>query len=338
MKNIKVLGSGSPILDVLLKVDDSFLTSFVSGEKGGMNMIDIAEQQRILRKANEMGIRAKYAIGGSSFNTISALTHLGLATAFLGKTGKDADGEFFRKAYKEIGGDSSSLKETSGAATANCICLVTPDSQRTMRSNLGASTLIDLKDISSRDFCNITHVHIEGYQLFFADVVKKVITLAKENHCTVSFDMASFEVVRLFRRELQELLPLIDIIFANEDEAGEFFAEDTEFSPECALEKLAQVCPVAVVKVGAKGAWIREKEEIIHVDARMVEAVDTTGAGDLWQAGFLYGYLTGKGIEFAGCLGSAVSAEVVQVLGAELPEEAWGRLKKEFGINEQTHQ
>ena len=330
MKNIKVLGSGSPILDVLLKVDDSFLTSFVSGEKGGMNMIDSAEQERILNKAKEAGIHAKYAVGGSAFNTISALTHLGLATSFLGKTGKDADGEFFRKAYKEIGGDPSALKETCEAATANCICLVTPDSQRTMRSNLGASTLIRTEDISSGDFENITHVHIEGYQLFFADVVKKVITLAKEKNCTVSFDMASFEVVRLFRKELAELLPLIDIIFANEDEAREFFAGE-EFDPETALEKLSAICPVAVVKVGSKGAWIREKEEIIHVDARMVKAVDTTGAGDLWQAGFLYGYLTGKGIEFAGCLGSAVSAEVVQVMGAELSPETWGKLKEEFG-------
>ena len=330
MKNIKVLGSGSPILDVLLKVDDSFLTSFVSGEKGGMNMIDSAEQERILNKAKEAGISAKYAIGGSAFNTISALTRLGLATSFLGKTGMDADGEFFRKAYKEIGGDPSALKETSEAATANCICLVTPDSQRTMRSNLGASTLIRTEDISPEDFENITHVHIEGYQLFFADVVKMVITLAKEKNCTVSFDMASFEVVRLFRRELAELLPLIDIIFANEDEAREFFAGE-EFEPLTALEKLSAFCPVAVVKVGSKGAWIREKEDIIHVDARMVKAIDTTGAGDLWQAGFLYGYLTGKGIEFAGCLGAAVSAEVVQVMGAELPPEAWERLKKEFG-------
>ena len=199
-----------------------------------------------------------------------------------------------------------------------------------MRSNLGASTLIKAEDISSGDFENITHVHIEGYQLFFADVVKKVITLAKEKNCTVSFDMASFEVVRLFRKELAELLPLIDIIFANEDEAREFFAEE-EFDPQTALEKLSAICPVAVVKVGSKGAWIKENEDVIHVDARMVKAIDTTGAGDLWQAGFLYGYLTGRGIEFAGCLGAAVSAEVVQVMGAELPQEAWERLKNEFG-------
>ena len=131
-------------------------------------------------------------------------------------------------------------------------------------------------------------------------------------------------------KELAELLPLIDIIFANEDEAREFFAEE-EFDPQTALEKLSAICPVAVVKVGSKGAWIKENEDVIHVDARMVKAIDTTGAGDLWQAGFLYGYLTGRGIEFAGCLGAAVSAEVVQVMGAELPQEAWERLKNEFG-------
>ncbi len=333
MKNIKVLGFGSPILDVLLKVEDSFL-SLVSGEKGGMNIIDTAEQERILAKAKEMHLVVKYAVGGSAFNTISALTYMGLATSFLGKTGKDADGEFFRKAYKKIGGDPASLKETEDAATANCICLVTPDSQRTMRTNLGASTLIKAEDVAASDFENITHVHIEGYQLFFADVVKKVIQSAREKKCTVSFDMASFEVVRLFRKELTELLPLVDIVFANEDEAGEFFDCKENFDPRNALEKLSEICSVAVVKTGADGAWIKGKEEYMHVDARKVNAVDTTGAGDLWQAGFLYGYLTGKGFEYAGCLGSAVSAEVVQLMGAELPPETWEKLKAEFKINE----
>ena len=330
MKKIKVLGSGSPILDVLLKVDDSFLSSFVSGEKGGMNMIDASEQERILNKAKEKGFSAKYAVGGSAFNTISSLARLGLSTSFIGKTGKDPDGAYFRKAYESIGGDPFSLKETDQAATANCICLVTPDSQRTMRSNLGASTLITPEDISESDFREVTHVHIEGYQLFLKGVVKKLVETAKKHHCTVSFDMASFEVVRLFRRELEALLPDVDIVFANEDEAKEFFP-GTDFVPEKALSLLAEICPVAVVKVGEKGAWIREKGESFHVEANKVKAVDTTGAGDLWQAGFLYGYLTGRGLKYAGRLGAEVSANVVQVMGAELPEEAWRKIRERFG-------
>jgi len=328
-RQIKVLGSGSPILDVLLRVDDAFLESCVSGEKGGMVMIDDAEQHRILKLARKADIPVSRAIGGSAFNTVSGLTHLGVATSFIGKTGEDEDGAFMRKAYEALGGDIRSLKSTGKAATANCICLITPDSQRTMRTNLGASALLTPDDITDADFDGITHLHIEGYQLFNFEVVKKLIALAKKHGCTISYDMASFEVVRILRKQLESILDDIDILFANEDEAAEYFAGE-KLSPSAALDRFLAHCRVAVVKVGKEGAWVRESGPEVHVPAEVVEAVDTTGAGDLWQAGFLCKYLQGYGIVNAAELGAATGAAVVQQIGAEIPEEEWQKIRARF--------
>ena len=330
---IKILGSGSPIVDTLAMVSDSFLTKYVEGEKGGMVMIDGKGVSSLLRNLSAEGAQCKNAIGGSAFNTIGALAHLGTATSFLGKLGRDENGAFLREAYKKISGDTSSFKETDKGDTANCFCLVTPDSQRTMRSNLGAASMMEISDLKEEDFAGITHVHIEGYQLFIPGFVPHLIQEAKKHNCTVSFDLASFEVVRIFRDEIAGFLPGIDILFANEDEANMFLngtTDQTGFDPVKALHLLSESCPLAVVKLGRKGAWIRKDGIDTKVEARIVNAIDTTGAGDLWQAGFLYGILTGKSVEYAGKAGAILGAEVVQILGADLPECVWQKIRNEL--------
>lgn len=330
---IKVLGSGSPIVDTLAKIPDSFLEKYVEGEKGGMVMIDDGGAKALLRNLAQEGAQCKNAIGGSAFNTIGALAHLGIKTSFLGKLGKDANGAFLRKAYSAISGDPSSFKETDKGATANCFCLVTPDSQRTMRSDLGAASMLEKGDLAEEDFAGVTHVHIEGYQLFLPGFVPYLIAEAKKHHCTVSFDLASFEVVKIFREEIASFLKEIDILFANEDEANMFLngtIDQASFDPVKALHTLAESCPLTVVKLGKKGAWVREKGVDTKVEAKVVEAVDTTGAGDLYQAGFLYGILTGKGVAFAGKAGAILGAEVVQILGADIPESSWEKIRAEL--------
>ena len=330
---IKVLGSGSPIVDTLAMVPNSFLEKYVEGEKGGMVMIDGKGASSLLRDLDANGAERKNAIGGSAFNTIGALAHLGMKTGFLGKLGKDANGAFLREAYKNISGDISSFKETDKAPTANCFCLVTPDSQRTMRSNLGAASMLEKGDLTEEDFAGITHVHIEGYQLFLPGFVPYLIAEARKHHCTVSFDLASFEVVKIFREEIASFLKEIDILFANEDEANMFLngtLDQASFDPVKALHLLSESCPLTVVKLGKKGAWVRENGVDTKVEARIVNAIDTTGAGDLYQAGFLYGILNGKGVDFAGKAGAILGAEVVQILGADIPESSWEKIRAEL--------
>ncbi|MBO4631446.1 MAG: adenosine kinase [Lentisphaeria bacterium] len=328
MNEVKVLGFGSPILDLLVQVDDAFLSRHVSGEKGGMGMLDAGAQKKLIGLFPAGQVRK--AVGGSAFNTISALTLLGMRTSFLGKIGQDEDGDYYRNAYQTAGGDVSRFRVSPTEPTATCVSLVTPDSERTMRTSLGASSTLTPDEITGKDFAGITHFHAEGYMLFLPGVLAKALKLAKENGCTVSFDFSSFEVVRLFRSEIEELMgKYVDVIFANEDEAREFCGQEN-FDPETAVEELQKRCPVAAVKLGKKGALLKENGKVCRIEPKIVKAVDTTGAGDLWQAGFLYGWLNGLGLQKAGEMGSVLGAEVVQIIGAALPPERWPEIKKQF--------
>jgi len=326
MNSVKVLGLGSPILDLLVQVDDAFLASRVSGEKGGMGLVDAAEQKKLIGAFPAEKVRK--TLGGSAFNTIFALSLLGMKTSFLGKIGKDANGEFYRSAYTSFG-DASRLRVSETEPTATCVCLVTPDSERTMRSHLGASSTLTPGEVTEADFDGITHLHAEGYMLFLPGVLQKIMPMAKAHGCTVSFDLSAFEVVRLFRKEIAGLLDYADIIFANEDEAREFCGQEN-FDPENAVAELQKRCPVAAVKLGKKGALLKESGKVCRIEPKLVKAVDTTGAGDLWQAGFLYGWLNGCGLQKAGEMGSVLGAEVVQVIGAAMPLEHWPQIIKQI--------
>lgn len=327
-EQIKILGCGSAILDILMMVDDAFLAAHVAGGKGGMILVNSETQHGIIGKSDAS--KMTKVIGGSAFNTIAALTRLGMHTAFLGKLGKDADGDYYLNSYRALGGDIRSFKFNPAVPTGTCLSMVTPDSERTMRTDLGATATISPDEITDADFEGITHVHVEGYLLYFMDVARKILMLAKKHGCVVSFDLASYEVVKLFRSELHELLDqYVDIVFANEDEAREFCKYE-KFSPEAVAENLLHYCRVVVVKLGKDGSFIREHDKNYRIPPKLVSAIDTTGAGDLWQAGFLYGYLNGYGPEIAGRMGSVLGAEIVQILGASIPEHRWESIQKEF--------
>ena len=190
--SVKILGAGSALLDILARVDDSFLSKYVGGEKGGMLLVESAAQRKLIDRIEKNAMSR--AIGGSAFNTVSALTTLGMKTAFLGKLGDDENGIYYADAYRKLGGDVSSFKYSATVPTGTCLSLVTPDSERTMRTDLGASSTLCADDVSEDDFKGVTHVHIEGYLLFFLDTVRKILSLAKRAGCTVSLDFASFEV------------------------------------------------------------------------------------------------------------------------------------------------
>lgn len=325
---MKVLGAGAAILDILMKVDDSFLAANVGGGKGGMIMVDGAAQDAILAKAGNLPVSRE--MGGSAGNTVSGLARLGMASAMLGKVGADSDGDLYRSSFGKIGGDISRFKISKDVHTGRCLSMITPDSERTMRTNLGASATLAPSEVTEADFAGITHVHVEGYLMFAKDLFMHVLKLAKKSGCTVSLDLASYEVVKIFKADLPSILAdYVDIVFANEDEAREFCSAD-DFSAEAVAEVLGKYCKVAVVKLGKSGSLVRIGGVNHRVEANLVSAVDTTGAGDLWQAGFLYGYLSGKSPEISGKMGSILGAEVVQVIGAAIPEKRWPEIRKAF--------
>ncbi len=334
--DVKILGVGSPLVDVLVMVDDEFLKKHVSGDKGGMELVDITVIENILKHVKS---HLSEASGGSAANTILAMASLGVPSGFLGKLGKDRRGKFFIDAYRNVGCSVDRFKFSETHNTGTCLSLITPDSQRTMRTYLGAASSITEDDISKEDFKGYTHLHIEGYMIHNKSVITKVLKLAKEQNLIISIDLASFEIVRDNLDFIRDLIDkYVDIVFANEEESVAF----TGFNePEKLLDTLSNKCSVIAVKLGKKGAIIKSNGLISKIEAKLVDAIDTTGAGDLWQAGFLYGYipvkkLSGKLLEKAGGFAALLGAEVVQVTGATIPEHRWPVIRSilEKEINE----
>ena len=323
-KKLKVLGAGSPIVDILVNVGEAYVAS-IPGEKGGMELVSSDALETLLGNSGAVPVKAA---GGSAGNTIFGLARLGMPTAFLGKVGADVDGDFYRSQFKSFGGDTASFRVSETVHTGRCLSLVTPDSERTMRTDLGAAATLELDEVTPEMFAGVTHVHIEGYLLFAEPLFNKIITTAKAAGCTTSVDIASFEIVRIHRGQFPQILSeYVDIVFANEDESREFCGSD---NPDDGIAALGQYCETAVVKLGAEGSIIKHGDEIVRVKADKVKAVDTTGAGDLWHAGFLYGFLNGKDLATCGRFGSMLGAAVVQVMGAAIPDEKWDEIRKQL--------
>lgn len=318
----RVLGVGSPIVDLLAQIPERFLTE-VPGAKGGMEWVEPEQMDDIIARLPAPPHRAP---GGSAANTVCALARLGMPTALLGKMGRDAEAETYKNAFIALGGSDACFKYTDERATGRCLSLITPDGERTMRTDLGAAMLIDVDDVSTSDFEECGHVHIEGYGLYNPDFVAHVLKTAKSCGCTVSLDLGSFEVVQGIKSLLPGLLQdYVDIVFANEDEMRAF-CDDTD--PERGLTALGACCAVTAVKLGARGAWVQsgtERERIAVVPVNKV--MDTTGAGDCWAAGFLYGHLSGLPLKESGRLASLLGAETVSCLGASPDEAGWQRIR-----------
>ena len=326
---IQVIGVGSPIVDLVADVSEKLLTS-VSGKKGGMELIDTPTMESIIELLEREPVKAP---GGSAGNTTFALARLGMTCSFLGKLGEDENGGYYRHAFQRKNTDGSRFKTDANLPTACCISLVTPDSERTMRTNLGAAMTLSPDEITVADFRGCGHAHIEGYLLFNRELMMKVVESAKEAGCTISLDLGSFEVVEASRDILDDMLGrYVDIVFANEDEAAGFCGDS---DPEAGLDALSGLCGSAAVKIGKDGAWMKDGTGKIHVPADSVEHVlDTTGAGDFWAAGFLYGYLNGRDLPTCGRYGSILGGHVVQSMGTHLEEEVWVGIVKKTTIGE----
>jgi len=319
---LEIIGVGSPMIDRLVTVSDAWLGT-ITGEKGGMNLVDGATIGGLVKSLPGVPIAVA---GGSAANTTLGLATLGARCTFLGKLGQDGDGELYRGLFRSAGIDIERFKVSADTPTGQCLCLITPDSERTMRTYLGAAATLTPEDVQVSDFAGVRHAHIEGYLLFNRELARRVLECAHAAGCTISLDLASFEVVLANRDVLDDLLDsYIDIVFANEAEAKAYTGKD---DPRAALDALARHCDTAAVKIGAEGAWLRRAGAATHVPAIRAHAIDTTGAGDLWAAGFLYGWLRGRDLATCGRYGALTGAEVVQVMGAAIPSDRWTYIKE----------
>lgn len=318
-----LIGVGNAITDHLIQVEDQFLDLNSIGEKGGMELAEIEAIHSLLESAPN---GSKTAPGGAAANTIRTAARLGASSRFVGMLGRDDIGRSYIEAFESVGCDISAFRIHPEKESGQCLSIITPDRERTMRTYLGAAVELGSEPLSASDFADCDTLYVEGYLLFNRDLIKRVLALGKESGCRIALDLGSFEVVRSCMDILPALLEeYVDIVMANEDE-GRPFSNNSDL--EAALAALARHCETAVLKLGDEGAWISSGERLIVIEpVPAPEVIDTTGAGDLWAAGFLYGLSRGVALEHCGAIGSILGSAAVGEVGAAIPEPRWRLIK-----------
>ncbi len=314
---MKVLGMGNALVDIIIYLTDDQLLEELNLPKASMQLIDSDRLKRIHDRL--AGLEKELSSGGSAANTIHGLASLGVETGFLGSIGKDEYGSFFEEDMKSKGVKPvfNYSNSPSGRATA----FVSSDSERTFATFLGAALELAPEHITESLFEGYNLLHIEGYLVQNHALIEKAVRMARSAGLEVSIDMASYNVVEENREFLEEILSkYVTIVFANEEEAKAMTGKE----PEEALKELFLMCGKAVVKIGKGGSWIRMGEEAVHVEAISATPVDTSGAGDLYAAGFIYGMSKGMTDAQCGQIGSILAGKVIEVTGPKLPLPVWG--------------
>jgi sugar/nucleoside kinase (ribokinase family) len=315
----KILGIGNALVDVMTLIDNDNVLEIFSLPKGSMQLVD--GEKSTLIKAETLSFKRNLASGGSAANTIHGLAMLGAETAFIGSVGKDDTGDFFENDMKSAGVVTFLSRRNSITGTA--VALISRDSERTFATHLGAAVELIASDLNPENFKDYSILYIEGYLIFNKELVIRSCELAKENNMKVALDLASYNVVEAKLDDFREIIEkYVDIIFANEDESKSF----TGLAPYEAVEALSSMCETAVVKVGKDGSIIKRGDEVIKIGTIPVNCVDTTGAGDLYASGFLYGYANGLSLEKCGLFGSVLAGHVIEILGARMDEHRWKKI------------
>jgi len=311
-KTLDVVGIGNAIVDVLVHADDNLLDSF-NLTKGTMALVD--EQQAETLYANVgPGLETS---GGSAANTLAGIAQLGGRAAFIGRVRDDQLGGIFAHDIRSVGARYETPAASSGPSTARCLILVTPDAQRTMCTYLGASVGLDPSDLDLDLVAQAKVLYLEGY-LWDSDEAKQAFIAAAEvaraNGTEVALSLSDAFCVERHRDSFQELVDgHVDILFANEMEITSLYKAN---SFEEAAEQVRGRCRVAALTRSEQGSWILNGSSTHQVEPfRLGELVDTTGAGDLYAAGFLHAYTQGQPVEACGRLGSLCAGQVVTQLG-----------------------
>ncbi len=316
-----IVGIGSALMDILVQADDGLIQA-LGLEKGGMTLVSNDQMVAALAQA---AATPRMVSGGSACNTMIGVARLGGRSRFIGKSGQGHVGTALRAELLQQRVDPVLL--TSTTPTGRVLSIITPDAQRTMLTCLGASAELQPQDITPACFADAAIVHIEGYLIFNPELMQAALKAARQAGARISLDLASFTVVKSAGAALADLVrQYVDILIANEDEAHAFTGHTDE---QQAIASLATYSPWAVLKVGARGSYIAHAGQIVHSPPHArLNALDTTGAGDLWAAGFLYGMTRGFAPAECGRMGAVCGYEVCRVIGARVPEEGWLRIHK----------
>jgi len=337
----KILGMGNALVDIMIPLDNYQVLEQLELPKGSMQLVDKERSRQILSLLKDY--KRSQSAGGSAANAIHGIATLGGNSGYIGAIGEDELGGFFVRDMINAGVEPHLIhsKEETGRA----ITLVTPDSERTFATYLGAASELSAagsQQLTVNSQQSAVHSHLpiaigtpitshqydyfllEGFLVYDHNLAETSLKLAKESGLTVSIDLASYNVVGANREFLHAMIEkYVDIVFANEEEAKAFSGKE----PLEALKDLSRKCDIAVVKIGSKGSLIKQGKEIVEIRAIPAHPVDTTGAGDLYASGFLYGLSQGMPIQRCGEIGAILAGNVIEVMGSKMTKEQWDKIR-----------
>lgn len=317
----KIIGMGNALVDVLVRIDDDSLLEKLHLPKGSMQLIQEDTLSEIRKYTS--GMKIHRSTGGSAGNTVCALAALGANPGFIGKVGQDETGTFFGDTLRQRG--VNALLTTCDLPSGIASTFISTDGERTFGTYLGAAATLGAEDLSRKMFAGYNYLYIEGYLLQDHDLMLRAVQLAKEEGLQVCLDMASYNVVEAERDFFDQLIvKYVDIVFANESEALAY----TGKAPHEALEEIASKCSIAVVKTGKEGSLVKKGTEVIQLLSCPIDNVlDTTGAGDFYAAGFMYGLTCGYSLEKCVQISTILATAVIQEVGTTLPAKKWDEIK-----------
>ncbi len=322
MSNYDVVSICNALVDILVTAEEHDIKE-LELTKGQMHLVDGQRQAAVLKHVGNK--EQTVELGGSSLNALRSLASMGARTSFAGMVGKDEFGRMISERMESLGIDAE-LKEVS-EETGSCVVLITPDGERTMNTNLGSSRLYGPDLVPEEKIKSSKIFHFCGYQWDTDDqktAINKAIEIAKKNNTLVSFDVADPFVVSSHQKDLVDIIDKhADIVFANESEAGALYGLSTEET----AAKIAATGAIAVIKLGAKGAMIQKGEQTFKIDPVATTVIDTTAAGDMFAAGFLYGFSQEKPLETCGKTAATLASDVISRIGAKVSKEALEKAK-----------
>ncbi|MFM7203591.1 MAG: adenosine kinase [Myxococcota bacterium] len=314
---LEICGLGNALMDVLVRLDSDETLKTLGVAKGIMHLKDEAGWQEVFQQIQHLPHETHS--GGSCANVIGTAAMLGARTAFCGQVGKD----HFGKLYAQTMSDNhvlSRLHLLENGHTGKCLSLISPDTERTMLTSLGCAIELAPEHLFTHEIQRTRMLHVTGY-LFtggrMSETARMALEIARAHQVLISFDVSDPWVIETQRPLIWEIIEkYADVVFTNAAEAQVL----TGKTPEEALHELASHCKIAVVKLGSRGSLVRSGSETHGIDVYRVKAVDTTGAGDAYAGGFLYGLAKGMELERCGRLASRVAAETVAQTGAVVTE------------------
>lgn len=322
---VKIYGIGNPLIDMLALISEQDLVS-LSLHKGTMHLIDKARHQELIDYLKNHKIT--YSPGGSCPNTMVTLSALGVDTTLAGGVGYDSLSKIYRTKLFEAGvhDELVSFDEPTGTS----LILLTEDKERTMNTFLGANRLFSEKDVNVETVKSCDLFYFTGYMWDTKsqqNAIMHVLKLCKEYGKKVAFDVADPFAVGRYRQQFLDIISnYSDYVFANREEARYLF--DNYDAKEC-CKSMGKICPVAIVKNGKKGSYIAKDGKILSIPLQGDSSpIDTTGAGDTYAAGFLYGIAKGYDTEKCGFVASYLAGEIISQMGAQFTGANIDKIKK----------